>query len=113
MRRMLTYDDAAVNRLIAKIGLVSDAAVPTLCCIIEVDTEDGRTLVQDQRMRFADYAYDRAGVSALIRRIGREQAVPESAYDRLEAFVAGLPHGSIAEVLRAFALLPQPNAAVA
>jgi 2-methylcitrate dehydratase PrpD len=113
MRRMLTYDDAAVNSLIANVGLISDAAIPTLCCTIEVDTDDGRTLVQNQHMRFADYAYDRAGVSALIRRIGREQAVPESAYDRLEAFVAGLPHGSIADLLQAFALLPRTNAAVA
>jgi len=39
--------------------------------------------------------------------------VPEAAYDRLEAFVAGLPHGSIADLLQAFALLPRTNAAVA
>lgn len=107
MRRMLTYDDAAVNGLIAKIKLVSEDAIPTLCCTIEADTEDGRTLVQEQRMGFADYAYDRAGVSALIRRIGCEQAVPEAAYDRLEAFVAGLPNGNIADLLQAFALLPR------
>src|SRR5487761_1914825 len=109
MQRMLTYDDVPVNKLISGIKLISDAAVPTLCCVIEVETADGRTLVQDQRMGFAAYSYDRAGVSALIRRIGREQAVPAAAYDRLEAFVAGLPRGSIADLLQAFALLPQPN----
>ena len=113
MRRMLTYDDAAVNKLISGIKLISDPAVPTLCCKIEVDTADGHTLTQDQRMSFADYSFDRAGVSALIRRIGREQAVPEAAYDRLEAFVAGLPRGNIADLLQAFALLPQTNAAIA
>jgi 2-methylcitrate dehydratase PrpD len=113
MRRMLTYDDAPVNKLISSIKLISDAAVPTLCCKLEVETADGRTLEQDQRMSFADYSFDRAGVSALIRRIGREQAVPEAAYDRLEAFVAGLPRGSIADLLQAFALLPRTNAAVA
>src|SRR3990172_6755579 len=107
MRRMLTYDDAAVNKLISSIKLISDDAVPTLCCKIEAETADGRTLVQDQRMTFADYSFDRAGVSALIRRIGREQAVPEAAYDRLETFVAGLPNGSIADLLQAFALLPR------
>ena len=113
MRRMLTYDDAAVNGLIERIRLIPDSEVPTLSCKIEVDTADGRTLVQDQRMTFADYSFDRAGVSALIRRIGREQAVPASAYDQLEAFVAGLPNGSIADVLQAFALLPRTVAAVA
>ncbi|MHB8668380.1 MAG: MmgE/PrpD family protein [Burkholderiales bacterium] len=109
MRRMLTYDDAAVNTLISGIKLICDAEVPTLCCKIEVDTADGRTLLQDQRMSFADYSYDRARVSALIRRIGGEQAVPAAAYDRLEAFVAGLPRGNIADLLQAFALLPRPN----
>jgi 2-methylcitrate dehydratase PrpD len=113
MRRMLTYDDAAVNGLISKIKLISDATVPTLCCKIEADTADGRTLVQDQRMTFADYSYDRAGVSALIRRIGREQAVPDAAYDKLEAFVAGLPKGNIGDVLQAFAMLPRAGAAAA
>ncbi len=113
MRRMLTYDDAAVAGLIVKIKLISESAIPTLCCTIEVDTEDGRTLVQEQRMGFADYAYDSAGVSALIRRIGREQAVPEAAYDRLESFIAKLPHGSIADLLQVFALLPRTNAAIA
>ena len=107
MRRMLTYDDAAVNKLISSIKLISDAQVPTLCCKIEVDTADGRTLVQDQRMGFADYSFDRAAVSALIRRIGREQAVPEAAYDKLEAFVGGLPNGRIDDLLQAFALLPR------
>ncbi|MBI5909373.1 MAG: MmgE/PrpD family protein [Betaproteobacteria bacterium] len=113
MRRMLTYDDEPVNKLISGIKLISDATVPTLCCKIEVETADGRTLAQDQRMSFADYSYDRAGVSALIRRIGSEQAVPESAYNRLEAFVAGLPRGSIADLVQAFALLPRANTAVA
>jgi 2-methylcitrate dehydratase PrpD len=113
MQRMLTYDDAPVNKLISGIKLISDAAVPTLCCKIEVDTADGRTQVQDQRMSFADYSYDRAGVSALIRRVGREQAVPAAAYDRLEAFVAGLPRGNIADLLQAFALLPRTTAIAA
>lgn len=113
MQRMLTFDDAAVNNLISGIKLISDAAVPTLCCKIEVDTADGRTQVQDQRMSFADYSYDRAGVSALVRRIGREQAVPAAAYDKLEAFVAGLPRGNIADLLQAYALLPRTTAIAA
>ena len=64
-------------------------------------------------MTFADYSYDRDGVSALIRRIGREQAVPEAAYDRLEQFVADLPAGRIEDLLQAFSLLPREHAAAA
>ena len=106
MARMTTYDDREVNALIPRIQLVSDANVPALCCRIEVATADGRTLVQDQRMTTRDFAFDRKGVLALIRRIGAEQAVPVQSYDAIEAFVDALPGGSIQEVMRAFALLP-------
>ncbi len=103
MKRMTTYDDAKVNGFIDRISLVSDTSVPTLSCVIEADTADGRTVVQDQPMTAADYAYDRAGVSQLVRRIGVEQDVPMAAFDRLESFVDRLPQGSIDDVLAAFA----------
>lgn len=107
MGRMTTYDDAEVNGLIPRITLISDAAVPTLSCVIELDTEDGRTVIQDQRMTTDDFSFDRAEVSRLIRRIGNEQGVPMAAYDRIEAFVDGLPGGEISAVTEAFGLLPQ------
>lgn len=106
MARMTTYDDREVNALIPRIQLVSDASVPSLCCRIEVSTADARTLVQDQRMTTRDFAFDRKGVSALVRRIGAEQAVPAQSYDAIEAFVDDLPGGNIDAVLRAFTLLP-------
>lgn len=106
MARMTNYDDREVKALIPRIQLVSDANVAALCCRIEVSTADARTLVQDQRMTTRDFAYDRKGVSALIRRIGAEQAVPAQAYDAIEAFVDALPGGNIQEVTRAYALLP-------
>ncbi len=106
MARMTAYDDRAVNALIPRIRLVSDESVAPLCCRIEATTVDGRTLLQDQRMTTRDFAFDRNGVSALIRRIGAEQKVPMQAYDAIEAFVEDLPEGSIYEVLRAFTLLP-------
>jgi 2-methylcitrate dehydratase PrpD len=106
MARMTTYDDREVNALIPRIQLVSDASVPSLCCRIEVSTADARTLVQDQRMTTRDFAFDRKGVSALVRRIGAEQAVPAQSYDTIEAFVDDLPGGNIHAVLRAFTLLP-------
>ena len=112
MKRMTTYDDREVNALIPRIRLVSDEGVPTLCCRIELTTADGRTLVQDQRMTTRDFAFDRKGVSALVRRIGAEQSVPAKAYEAIEKFVDHLPGGDIQEVMRAFALL-HPAAPVA
>ncbi|MBM3557322.1 MAG: MmgE/PrpD family protein [Alphaproteobacteria bacterium] len=111
MGRMTTYDDRAVNDLIPRIKLVADETVPTLSCVIEATSQDGAKLVQDQKMTAQDYAYDRGTVSALIRRIGREQGVAMEAYDRLEAFVDRLPGGDIGDVVGAFSLLPRLKAA--
>jgi 2-methylcitrate dehydratase PrpD len=105
MNRMTTYDDPALNDFIRRITLISDPSVPTLSCIIEADTADGRTLVQNQRMTTADFAYDRAGVSQLVRRIGGEEDVPMAAFDRIEAFVERWPAASIDEVIEAFAMI--------
>ena len=111
MRHMTTYDDAAVNGLVGRIALVTDPQVPVLSAVIEVETEDGRLHRRDQPMATADYAYDRATVSALVRRIGREQNVPMVAFDRIEAFVDRLPNAAIEEVLSAFTVLEPQRAA--
>ena len=112
MRRMTTYDDPKVAALIERITLVTDPSVPVLSAIIEADTAHG-TRTHAQPMTPADYSYDRATLSAMLRRIGAEQDVPMAAYDRLEAFVARLPDADIGEVIAAFALLPRPLAAAA
>lgn len=106
MTHMTTYDDACVNALMARIDLLPDDGVPRLSCVIEVDLESGGKLVQEQRMTTADYSYDRARVSDLVRRIGAESNVPASVYDRLERFVARPEAVGIAEVLACFAELP-------
>jgi 2-methylcitrate dehydratase PrpD len=112
MKRMTTYDDSQLNGFIKRITLISDPSVPTLSCIIEADTADGRALVQDQRMTAADFAYDRAGVAQLVRRIGVEENVPMAAFDRLEGFVQRWPAAAIDEVIDAFALIaPKRQAA--
>jgi 2-methylcitrate dehydratase PrpD len=112
MKRMTTYDDPKVNELIGRIRLITDAEVRTLSAVIEVDTADGRTVVQNQQMTAKDYAYDRATVSKLIRRIGNEQGVPATAFDRLEVFIDRWPATSIAEVLMSFAMIePKRKAA--
>lgn len=105
MKRMTTYNDPAVAALVGRIALVADPNVPILSAIIEVETEDGHRLVQNQCMTTQDYDYDRAGVSALVRRIGTEQGVPDQAFDMLERFVDRLPDGTIEDVLGAYHLL--------
>lgn len=112
MRRMTTYDDPAVNALVSRVKLIPDASVPTLSAVLEAETADGRHLERRQPMTPKDFSYDRAGTSALVRRIGREQGVPPEAHDLIERFVDKLPGGSIADVLASFALL-QPQRAAA
>ena len=107
MRRMTTYDDPTINGLVEKISLVADDKVQNLCAAIEVDLADGTTIRHEQRMTFNDYAYDWNGVSQLMRRIGKEEGIASSVYDRLEAFVRGLPNGSIKTVIDLFAQLPR------
>ena len=105
MKRMTTYDDPKVNELIGRIRLVTDAGVRTLSAVIEANTTDGRTVVQNQQMTAKDYAYDRATVSKMIRRIGNEQDVPATAFDRIETFVDRWPASSFDEVLKSFAMI--------
>src|SRR3989304_4814161 len=106
MARMTTYNDREVNALIPRIRLASDADVPSLCCRIEIETADARTLVQDQRMTTRDFSFDRKRVSALVRRIGAEQAVPAQSYDAVEVFVDLVPGRGLRALLLAFTLLP-------
>jgi 2-methylcitrate dehydratase PrpD len=107
MAQMTTYDDPAVAALVGRIRLTPDAGVAVLSSIIEVTTTDRRRVVREQRMTAADYSYDRATVSALVRRIGREEAVPAAAFDAIEGFVGDLPDAPLGKVIGAFALLPR------
>lgn len=111
MRRMTTYDDGQVNALVGRVSLLTDAQVPTLSAVIEVTLGNGQKLVRRQSMTPADYAYDRAAVSRLVRRIGGEENVPAAAYDLIEGFVERLPAGSIDDVIASFATIAQRMAA--
>ena len=112
MQHMTTYDDPAVAALIERITLVADPSVPVLSAIIEADVTQG-TRIHEQAMTPADYAYDRATLATMLRRIGAEQNLPMTVFERLEAFVDRLPTGDIGEVLAAFALMPDPRAVAA
>ena len=69
------------------------------------------TICKKYKMTPADYAYPWHEVSAMVRRIGAETNVPMAAYDRVEAFIEGLPGGDIATVIDAFSLMPLAEAA--
>ncbi len=111
MRRMTTYDDPAVEGMVGRITLVPDASVPILSAVIEAEMADGRRIVREQPMTTADYNYDRAGVSSLVRRIGREQGVPAQAFDAIERFVDRLPDSALSDVLGSFRLLERARRA--
>lgn len=111
MQRMITYDDADVNGLVQRIALISDESVPVLSAVLEAETDDGRVHVRDQRMTAADYAYDRARVSSLVRRTGMQEKVPAAAFDLLERLIERLPGGSLDDVFASFAMIEQRMAA--
>jgi 2-methylcitrate dehydratase PrpD len=106
-RQMTTYDDPAVNELVAKVELVPDPTIPILSAILEVEMADGTVQIREQRMIAADYAYDLKTLSVMLRRIGAEENVPMSAFDRLERFVEGLPGGAIEDAMSVFAAPPK------
>ena len=110
MAAMTTYDDPAVNALVDRIDLIPDEGVSRLCCIIDVELEDGSRETNDKQVTTEDFNFDRATVSAMVRRIGGEQDVPAEAYDRIERFVDMLPNAEIGLVLDAFALCPRADA---
>lgn len=103
MSLMTGYTDPQVNALVRQVRLQPDAGVNRLSCAIELTLEDGRTLVQDQRMTTADYAYGRDGVRALVRRVGAESGLPEDLFERIES-VVDRPVDRIDEVFRCFAV---------
>lgn len=107
VKNMTIYDDIEVNALIDRIDLVPDVSVARLSCVIEVGLRDGTVVAEDLRLTVADYSYDRATVSALVRRVGVETGVPEEIYDRMEAFVEDTANKGIAEVLACFSALPR------
>lgn len=101
MAQMATYDDRDVNALVQQVHLVADDTVPRLCCAIELDLNDGETLAHDQRMTTADYAYDRDGVRALVRRVGAESGITSEIFERLERAVDN-PAGHFGDVMGCF-----------
>lgn len=103
MLRMTTYDDAEVNALEQRITLLTDPDVPTLSAVIEIDLLSGETVSHRQAMVETDYQFDRANLTAMLKRIGAEQKLPGEAIDRIERFAYAVPQASIGDVIETFA----------
>jgi 2-methylcitrate dehydratase PrpD len=100
---MTNYTDAAVLDLVSRIKLVADDSQGLLACRMEVDVSDSSMqLLEEWPADHNSYNFDRAEVETLIRRIGRETGIDNTAFDRLEAFVDGLPGGDIGELIGIF-----------
>ncbi len=84
---MTTYADGEVNALADRVHLRADDSMPRLSCSIELELADGQKLSHYQMMNPSDYAYDRAGVRALVQRVGAESAIPTVVFDELERAV--------------------------
>ena len=109
---LLDFRNEKTLRLLGKIRLVAEPAVPRLCCGITLHCEDGSVIEDYLAKTGADYSFGCAETSRLVRGIGRETGVPEEAYDRLDDFVRKLPRGgAIQEVIDSFALMPKMTGA--
>lgn len=102
MATMTDYGNAPLASLLANVSLKADEAMPPLSTRIDVTLADGTRLTREERKTPADYAYDRAGVSSLVRRVGAETGIAAQAYDRIEAFVDGLPDGNVEDIVAVF-----------
>lgn len=106
MAAMVKYDDEAVIALVQKTELISDDKVNRLSCVIDVEFSDGTSISREQPMTTKDFDFDHHRVVELVRRIGSEEGVPQTAYDAIEDFVTSLPNCSISNVVEAFSLIP-------
>lgn len=103
LRDMTRYDDAEVNALVERIDLVPDEGVERLCCVIEAQWDDGASpMVEALNMTAADYSYDRAGVKALVARVGAEVGLPPALFDDLERFADDPAAAGIDALLQCF-----------
>lgn len=110
MHRLTTFDDPAIAAMIRRITLIADDDVSIHSAIVEAELADGRTSEVVRRMEPSDFAYGRSEVAVMLRRIGVKHAVPDTAFDRLEAFVEALPGGRIEDILAAFRLIEDRDA---
>ena len=106
MKKMMVFNDPAVQQLVDRINLIPDAGVQRLCCEIDVQFEDGsQAITESLKMTVADYNYAREPLRALILRVCAEVNVGPAAFEAIEKFADQPARTGIGAVLDCFAML--------
>ena len=106
MKKMMVFDDPAIQQLVDRIALVPDAGVQRLCCEIDVQFDDGSAaLTESLQMTIADYNYSRDTLRDLILRVCAEVGVGPAACTAIEQFVDHPAQVGLQTVLDCFAQL--------
>lgn len=104
MARLSQFDDPQIARMMERISVVPDPAVPFPSAAADVKTRDGLTRSLMENRTFSDFSLDRAAVKAQLLRIAAEERVPAKAIGLLEAFAFD-PRGMSADnITNAYAL---------
>ncbi|MDO9525376.1 MAG: MmgE/PrpD family protein [Gemmobacter sp.] len=103
MQMMTAYHDAEINALMARVDLIADPSVPTLCCRIELALADGGNLTDVCTMTPADYAYDYADLQTRLTLTAAQEAIPADCIATLAAFCRDPEKAGLAELHDSFA----------
>ena len=90
MSGMLDFTDPILNDLIAKTEVIADENLSSFCCILEVETNDGRNLVEELIVssKFYDYSFEED--IEILREIVPDMLISPDKFDQLIAAVAEL-----------------------
>jgi 2-methylcitrate dehydratase PrpD len=113
MDELESFDDPAIAALIPKTFIVTDAAVQFPACTLRVQLGSGEILVHEERVTFRDFDLTRGQISDQLKRIGAGTGVPTDAIAEIETFVDKLPRRTIADIVKAFALVRQNQTKIA
>ena len=61
MAGMLAFDDPVIKDLISKGEVIADERLNPFCCVLEIETKDGRKLVEELNItsKFYDYPFNK------------------------------------------------------
>ncbi|MBH1974129.1 MAG: MmgE/PrpD family protein [Rhodobacteraceae bacterium] len=86
IQMMTAYGDAEINALVARVDLIADPAVATLCCRIDLAFANGSSLSDVCTMTSADYAYDYADLQNRLTLTAAQEGIPADCIATLATF---------------------------
>jgi hypothetical protein len=84
------FDDEAGRRLVERIDVLPDEALPPLGARLEIVKDDGTTLSKELVPDASHYGWDWEGVRRNVRCLGREMADGGAGLERLEQAIRGI-----------------------